>query len=295
MESRSERIPSSAGVEEGRAQGAPAPPARDPQREGTRLDDTAELVHWVHGEVANKGAVPHAETEEVVSRLRAALEEPPPLAAGSRALALGDGYTTSHALNVSLLSMELARHLAYGEEEVVLVGAAGLLHDIGKVRLPLGDPALEGLSAEQRAAIERHPAEGARVLLAAGERHAVSAIVAYEHHWPFEGEGGYPVRHYPRSPHRFSRLVRVCDTYDVLRSSRPFRPPLSARAALRYLEIQAGVTLDPDFVTAFVGLCAGGALPRIADPDESTLGVAELGRMPDGPFDPDTETGTLRL
>lgn len=292
MESRSESAPVRAG--EGPPAGAPRAGER-PEPDGTRLDEAAKTLVWVHGEIANRGGLPLPETETLVARLRAALDEPPPLGATSHALALADGYTTTHALNVSLLSMELARHLAYEEDEILVVGAAGLLHDVGKVRLPLADPALEGLAPEQRAALERHPEEGARVLLKAGERHAVSAIVAHEHHWPFEGEGGYPARHYPRAPHRFSRLVRVCDTYDVLRSSRPFRPPLSPRAALRYLEIQAGVTLDPDFVTAFVGLCAGGALPRIADGDDSTLGVAELSRMPDGPFDPDTETGTLRL
>lgn len=277
---------------ESRAEGTP--PGR-PRSEGTSLDEAADLLHWLHGEVANKGTLPVAEAERIIGRLREAIDEPPPLAAASRALALADGYTTSHAINVCLLSMELARHLAHREDEVLLVGSAGLLHDIGKVRLPLADPLDGGPSAEQRAAMERHPGAGARVLLGAGERHAVSAIVAHEHHWPFEGDGGYPTRHYPRSPHRFTRLVRVCDTYEVLRSPRQFRPALSRRAALRYLEIQAGVTLDPDFVTAFLGLCAGGRLPRIADGDESTLGVAELARMPDGPFDPDTETGTPRL
>ncbi|MGH7540297.1 MAG: HD-GYP domain-containing protein [Gemmatimonadota bacterium] len=264
--------------------------------EGAVLDEAAERVWWVHGEVANKGTLPLAEVERIVDPLEAALDDRGPPSALARALAPADGYTTSHAISVALLVMTLARHLAYDDEELRLVGTAALLHDLGKVRLPLSETPAEGLTAELRAALERHPAEGARVLLSAGERHAVSAIVAYEHHLPAAGDGGYPARHYPRPPHRFSRLVRVCDTYDVLRRPRPYRPRLSHDAALRYLEIQAGGTLDPELITAFAGMCGDRVPPRVADDAPGPeLGITELARMPDGPFDPDTETGTAVL
>lgn len=267
-------------------------------RDGQDLDDLADLVHWIHGEIARTGRLPSPETVRVVESLRsvAAAGELGPMS--PRLLAPTDEYTTSHCLNVALLATALAAHLEYDDEELDLVMEAALLHDIGKVRLPLEDSSPDGLTPEQRSVMEQHPAEGARILLAGPVRHTLSAVVAYEHHMPFQGESGYPARHYPRSAHRFSRLVQICDAYDVLRSERGFRRSLSHEGALEYMRLQASVAFDPDLVTAFTDLCGARALPRIPDPDadERELGSLEqLSRMPDGAFDADTEIPPIRL
>jgi putative nucleotidyltransferase with HDIG domain len=261
------------------------------------LDEVADLVYWIHGEIAKTGRLPSAETLRLVESLRGVASTGEPASASSRLLAPADGYTTSHCLSVALMAAALAEHLEYDDEELDLVTEAALLHDIGKVRLPLEESAVDGLTPELRSVMERHPTEGARVLLAGPTRHALSAVVAYEHHMAFHGETGYPVRHYPRSAHRFSRLVQICDAYDVLRSERGFRRPLSHEGALEYMRLQGSIAFDPDLVTAFADLCGARPLPRISDPavDERGLGTVELSRMPDGAFDADTETPPIRL
>ena len=266
------------------------------QANGRELDEEAGLIHWMHGQIANKGRLPSAEARRVAERLCGVMPGEPPMAS-SLLLAPADGYTTSHCLNVALMAGALAGHLEYEDDEIELVTEAALLHDIGKVRLPLEDAAPDGLTPEQRSIMEQHPSEGARVLFAAPARHTLSAVVAYEHHMAWQGETGYPVRHYPRSAHRFSRLVQICDGYDVLRSRRPFRSPLSHEAALEYMRLQASTAFDPDLVTAFADLCEARPLPRIPDPaaDERELGTVELSRLPDGLFDADTEIPPIRL
>ncbi len=264
---------------------------------GQDLDEVAELVRWIHGEIAKTGRLPSAETRRVVESLPG-IETTGELSVASPCLLVpADGYTTSHCLSVALMATALAAHLEYDGDELGLVTEAALLHDIGKVRLPLGDVAPDGLTAEQRSVMERHPAEGARVLLAGPAEHTLSAVVAYEHHMAWQGETGYPPRHYPRNAHRFSRLVQICDAYDVLRSTRPFRPALSHDSALEYMRLQASSAFDPDLVTAFADLCGARALPRICDPaaGERKLSTVELSRMPDGVFDADTETPPIRL
>ena len=91
--------------------------------------------------------------------------------------------------------------------------------------------------------------------------------------------------------------MRICDAYDVLRSERSFRPPLSHEAALEYMRLQTSIALDPEMATAFADLCGGRPLLRIPGPaaDERELGSAELSRMPDGVFDADTETPPVHI
>jgi putative nucleotidyltransferase with HDIG domain len=267
------------------------------QTDGQSLDEVSDLLYWIHGEIAKTGRLPSTETLRVVESLRGVASRGELALASPRLLVPADGYTTSHCLSVALTAAALAAHLEYDSEELDLVTEAALLHDIGKVRLPLGDTAPDGLTAELRSVMERHPAEGARVLLAGPARHTLAAVVAYEHHMAFQGETGYPVRHYPRSAHRFSRLVQICDAYDVLRSERGFRRALSHEGALEYMRLQASIVFDPDLVTAFADLCSAGPLSRIPDPaaSERELATVELSRMPDGAFDADTETPPIRI
>jgi putative nucleotidyltransferase with HDIG domain len=281
-------------VESAEAEAVPESGVEDGPRS---LDEEAGIVEWLHRKIATEGILHSGDVRDVVGRLRSALGTRGEITASPLSLALADGYTTNHCLNVSLAAMALAAYLKYDEEQIELVGEAALLHDVGKVRLPLSDEHAGGLTAEARAIMEQHPAEGARVLFDAPTAHALSAVVAYEHHMPCDGEGGYPQRHYPRTPHRFSRLVRICDAFDVLCSERSFRPPLSEAAGLEYVRLQASVALDAEMVTALADLCGGRPLLRIPDPaaGERELSSAELSRMPEGVFDADTETPPIQI
>lgn len=259
------------------------------------LREESEAIAWIH-ERAAEGTVPNAEASVVVRALSLAMHDVRPLIAPLLEIKSTDQYTTAHCINVSILSMSLAEYLKFGDPEVRAVGEAALLHDIGKTRVPLdvlNKPG--GLSAEERAVIERHPVEGARLLLDGKPRHPLAATIAYEHHMQFAGEGGYPPRHYARKPHRFSRLVQVCDVYDALRTRRPFRAPLSGEAALRFLEARAGRDFDPELSRAFTDMMREWEPRTILQDDEGDLiGTDQLTRLPGGPYDADTERDVLR-
>src|SRR5439155_886926 len=107
-------------------------------------------------------------------------------------------------------------------------GVAGLLHDIGKVKIPIEVLTKPGrFSDSERALMNRHPAEGARLILRAEEDLDLAAVVAYEHHIMLNGDG-YPTFQFRRDCHEGSKLVHVCDVYDALRTNRPI--PAQARA-----------------------------------------------------------------
>jgi putative nucleotidyltransferase with HDIG domain len=148
--------------------------------------------------------------------------------------------------------MALAESLGYGAKQVRAVGVAGLLHDIGKVRIPIEVLTKPGkLTDEERQLMNQHPVEGARIILQSGDEMELAAVVAYEHHIMLNG-GGYPTLHYKRPCGAVSRLVHVCDVYDALCTKRPYREAWASEKAVSYLESLAGQEFDPDIVATFV-------------------------------------------
>lgn len=259
------------------------------------LEQASGTVRWIHGEAANRGVVPRPETLELVERIHDTPASPE-LAAPSHPLDAEGGYTTVHALNVALLAMGLARHLAFEREEILAIGVAGLLHDVGHVRPQPGpEPAVDPASPEARARVMRHPADGARLLLDSGSAFGLASVVAYEHHVDWQGKTGYPRLHFARHPHQFSRIVSVCDTFDVLLTERPFRPALSGDAVRGYLPMLSGAPLDPELVTGFIDYVSG-PFARIAPPATGAgAALGEVGWLPETGFDPDFEPRPVRL
>jgi putative nucleotidyltransferase with HDIG domain len=162
-----------------------------------------------------------------------------------------DQYTTTHSLNVCVLSMGLAEWIGLGANDVRAFGVAGLMHDIGKVKIPLEILNKPGkLTEEERAVMNRHPVDGARIIISSEPDLDMSAVIAYEHHIMLNG-GGYPSFHYDRECHHGSKLVHVCDVYDALRTDRPYRDAWSKDEVLAYLQSRAGIEFDPEMVRAF--------------------------------------------
>jgi putative nucleotidyltransferase with HDIG domain len=216
------------------------------------LEEEAAAVQWMHGEVGERGMLPLAEAEAVVRSLSLAMHGEQRMLMPLLDLRAYDEYTTTHSLNVSVLTMALAEYLGLAARDVRTFGVAGLLHDLGKVRVPteiLNKPGK--LSDEERAVMQRHPVDGAKIILTSDRELDLAAAVAYEHHIMIDG-GGYPHCHFRRTCHPASVLVHVCDVYDALRTNRPYRAAWESSRVLGYIEERAGSEFDPDVATRFV-------------------------------------------
>ena len=212
----------------------------------------AEAVAWLSGEVAEHGVVPAREASTVVHLLSVAMHSEHDVVVPLVQLKNVDQYTTSHSINVACLSMALAEHLRYCSVDVRAIGEAALLHDVGKTKVPLEVLNKKGkLTPSEWKLIQQHTVEGARILLASGTEMELAAMVAYEHHLSFNGEG-YPELTFKHQTHEVSRLIQVCDIYDALRTRRPFRPPWPAVRAIKFLEEKSGDHVDPQYVSPFL-------------------------------------------
>jgi putative nucleotidyltransferase with HDIG domain len=216
------------------------------------LAEEAEAVRWCQDEVRSRGVVPLTEAEAVVRSLAIAMHGGHHIMIPLLQLKEFDQYTTTHSLNVAVLAMALAEYTGLAPRDVRAFGIAGLLHDIGKVRIPLEVLTKRGhFSDEETALMRRHPADGARIILDSREQLDLPAVVAYEHHIMLNG-GGYPPLQIRRDCHRASRLVHVCDVFDALRTDRPYRDAWSQEQVLSYLATRGGTEFDAELVAAFV-------------------------------------------
>lgn len=260
---------------QGEADAAPAQPEIDPTTLELALGDEAETLRWLQHQVQHGGAIPLVEAEAVVRSLSVAMHGDRRVVLPLLQLKEFDQYTTTHSLNVSVLAMALAETIGCRPADVRAFGVAGLLHDIGKVRIPLEILTKPGrLSDEEVAVMRAHPVDGARIIMQSHDDLDLAAVVAYEHHLMLDG-GGYPLLRYPRAAALASRLVHVCDVFDALSTNRPYRDAWPMPKTLAYLEERAGSEFDPDLVRAFTAMLSqGGAQVRVLHDDRMTVAAS---------------------
>ena len=207
---------------------------------GFSLREEADTIKWIHSELQSGHALPLREAEAVVRGLTVAMHGDQKMILPLLKLRNFDEYTTTHSLNVCVLAMALAEWMGLGARDVRAFGVAGLMHDLGKTKIPLEILNKPGkLTDEERTIMKNHTIEGARIILSSEPDLDLAAVVAYEHHVMLNG-GGYPTFAFARDCHHGSKFVHVCDVYDALRTRRPYRDAWPAEKVLAYMEERSG-------------------------------------------------------
>jgi putative nucleotidyltransferase with HDIG domain len=202
-------------------------------------------------------------------------------------LSLRDPNAARHAAAVAHYAHELARAAGLSAREQAVVHTAGLLHDIGKEALP--DHLLVGrspLHPQERRLLQRHPVDGARLLLRVeGLGEVATAVLA--HHERIDGQG-YPDGLSGDDIPIAARILSIAEVYDVLTSESSYRHPLSAAEAEDELRRVAGAQLDGRLVWLFVTQVLPGRLleheGKIADLEEELQVQRKVRGALDAPF-----------
>jgi len=218
------------------------------------LSEEAAAMAWIQEQSGKSDVLPLVEADAVVRSLTVAMRGSSSMIIPLLRLKASDPYNAIHSINVSVLTMALAEAVGVGSRDVHEFGMAALLHDLGMARVPkelMAKPT--ELTDEERLIIERHPLDGARIILSSDKRLDIAAAVAYEHHLRPDGSG-YPVRAGKRQPHFASRLVRICSVYNALRIPRAHRTSYSAEQAISFIVERAGREFDAELTRAFADM-----------------------------------------
>lgn len=201
------------------------------------------------------------------------------------ALKRHDAYTFTHMVNVTALSMALARSLNLEGALLREFGFAALMHDIGKVHTPpevLNKP--DKLSKEEFDIMKRHVVDGAHILRRTPEVPALAPVVAFEHHLKMDLTG-YPENVGSRKLNLCTMVVTVVDVFDALRSNRVYRAGMATDRIKAIMQQQDGTAFNRTLLRRFVnmmGLYPVGTLVRL-----NTAELAVVTREhPEDPFRP---------
>jgi HD-GYP domain-containing protein (c-di-GMP phosphodiesterase class II) len=166
-----------------------------------------------------------------------------------------DEYTFVHSVNVSLLVLAQARSFGIQGAMLHSFGMGGLLHDIGKLMIPLTVLNKPGtLDAGEWEEMKTHVEQGAWYLSEIEGTASLPILVSYEHHLRYDLKPNYPQMRAPRMPNLASRMTSVADSYDAMSTVRPYQQPRLRAAAVEVLKNRSGTFYDPLLVGNFIRL-----------------------------------------
>ncbi|MEO8542325.1 MAG: HD-GYP domain-containing protein [Burkholderiaceae bacterium] len=177
-----------------------------------------------------------------------------------------DDYTYMHSVAVCAMMIALARQLNLSDAEVRSAGIAGLLHDVGKMLVPLEILNKPGkLTDAEFTLVKDHPAKGHAFLVESRNIDPIALDLCLHHHEKMDGSG-YPKGLKGDAISLYAKMGAVCDVYDAITSNRPYKAGWDPSESLRQMGLWANGHFDLPVFQAFaktLGIYPVGSLVRL--------------------------------
>ncbi|MBI4699339.1 MAG: HD-GYP domain-containing protein [Nitrospirae bacterium] len=184
-----------------------------------------------------------------------------------------DEYTFLHSLNVCVLMLSFGRYLGLDQQVIHEIGVGGMLHDIGKMKVPIEILTKRGqLTNEEYEEIKKHVEHGRLLLEKSPGIANISVLVTAQHHERADGSG-YPNGLKGDDISRYGQMASIADVYDAITSNRCYKNAMEPTGALSKLYEWSDFHFNRDLVQHFircVGIYPIGALVRL---ESGLLGV----------------------
>ena len=189
----------------------------------------------------------------------------------AKVIDMKDKYTNGHSTRVAKYTTMLTRELGYDEATVQRYYYIALLHDIGKIGVPMDVLNKPGkLTDDEYGVIKSHSAAGYEILKDISFLPEL-CIGAGAHHERPDGKG-YPKGLKGDEIPRVAQIIAVADTFDAMYSNRPYRKRMNFEKAVSIIKGASGPQLTEDVVEAFLRLVERG---EFRDPDDIGGGTVE--------------------
>ncbi len=162
-----------------------------------------------------------------------------------------DPYTSMHAEHVAELMGGLASQMCMSFDEINLAFIVGLIHDVGKIKIPgniLTKPSR--LTEEEFTIMKQHAEHGAGILAAIEGAEAIVPIMRH-HHERYDGKG-YPQGISGEEIPLLSRMLAICDSFDAMTTNRCYRDPVTLAECIAELKRCSGTQFDPVICGFFI-------------------------------------------
>ena len=232
------------------------------------FSNTGSLVKQVMDRVAAGGGIDVKLAKQAVAECVNSVLHSPDAFLWLTQLKNRDEYTAQHSMNVCILSIVIGRHVNLTVRELNEVGLCGMMHDMGKMLVPLEILNKPGkLDIDELEVMRSHTTLGYELLKSSANMFAGAIDVAYSHHEKLDGTG-YLRRLPRRNLTTYTRMVAIADFYDAITSDRVYQKGRTHLEAIKIISDLSGPHLDPDLVVKFIesiGIYPPGCLVKMND------------------------------
>jgi HD-GYP domain-containing protein (c-di-GMP phosphodiesterase class II) len=236
-------------------------------------------VRDVTQKLTSQGGAGVRKIKRVVQNMVDLLSEDESVLLGMSTVRDYDDYTYTHSVNVAILSLCLGKHIGLSRLSLRRLGICGLVHDLGKLDVPLKILKKPGrLSVEEFREIEKHPLRSVfRIirLRASSDLKAEIMLPPFEHHLKYD-LSGYPRLNRKKPVSLLGRILAIADVFDAITSPRIYRPTaFSPDRALGMMLARAGKDFDPILLKAFVNMLGVYPLGTLLLLDTGEMGLVK--------------------
>lgn len=240
----------------------PISPAAQKNIEKLRTDDRAKVtlsdsvrkrvaegIQFVYSNAESKELADA--TDSIANDLLATIEANNAIAIDISALKTSDEYTFKHSVDVATISMIVAKKQGLPKAQIREIGVAGLLHDVGKIKIPseiLNKPGR--LDDNEFAIMKQHPVFGYELIKDRNEFGPAVALGVLQHHEKTNGTG-YPMKMPAEKICPYAKILSVADIYDALVTERPYKAAFSQRDAVEMI-MSMTAELDMNAMKSFL-------------------------------------------
>jgi HD-GYP domain-containing protein (c-di-GMP phosphodiesterase class II) len=193
----------------------------------------AEGIQYLYNDTSSDNFT--STTKNITDDLMRAITDNDAVAVDISALKISDEYTFKHSVDVATMSMIVGRKYGLDDNEIYELGISGLLHDVGKSKIPneILNKATR-LTDEEFAMMKQHSLFGYGILKEKYDLSNAIKLGVLQHHEKMNSTG-YPMGVSSDKINLFARIISVADIYDALVTERPYKKPFSPRDAVELI------------------------------------------------------------